>query len=204
MSSRNIGQKLKRELTTLKFSLAIQADKLYRKPHIPLLEENNVRRGFFDEEQVTHVVAHLPDPLDGIVRFAFITGWRIPSEVLPLEWRHVDFNVGQVRLDAGTTTNGEGRVIPMTRELRQLLEERRRAADELKRTRGLMVPHVFFRMVANRREGEKSPRKVTAFNKAWGEHVRRPDAPAVSRTTCDGVRCETLCGLASLSGLGCR
>ena len=41
--------------------------------------------------------------------FAYITGWRIPSEVLPLEWRNVDLEAGEVRLDAHTTKNGEGR-----------------------------------------------------------------------------------------------
>jgi integrase len=39
------------------------------------------------------------------VRFAFITGWRIPSEVLTLEWRQVDFNAKQMRLDPGTPKN---------------------------------------------------------------------------------------------------
>jgi hypothetical protein len=34
-------------------------------------------------------------------------------------------------------------------------------------SRGLIVPWVFYRMVANERRGPKFPRKVTAFNKAW-------------------------------------
>ena len=64
----------------------------------------------------------LPSSIQPIVRFAAITGWRIASEVLPLEWRHVDFEAGDVRLDAGTTKNGEGRVFAMTRRVRRLLE----------------------------------------------------------------------------------
>ena len=53
-----------------------------------------------------------------MIEFAYITGWRIAIEVLPLEWRQVDFAAGEVRLDAGTTKNGDGRVFPMTAELR--------------------------------------------------------------------------------------
>jgi hypothetical protein len=37
------------------------------------------------------------------VTFAFITGWRIRSEVLPLEWRQVDFAAGEIRLDPENT-----------------------------------------------------------------------------------------------------
>ncbi len=131
---------INRELTILKraFSLAIQAGKLYHKPHIPLLKEDNVRRGFFDDPQIDSVIQHLPEPLDDVIRFAFITGWRIPSEVLTLEWRQVDFAGGEVRLDPGTTKNSEGRVFPMTQELRSLLERRQRGVAELKRTRALL------------------------------------------------------------------
>lgn len=119
----------------------------------------------------------MPDPLGDVVTFAFITGWRIPSEVLTLEWRQVDFAAGQVRLDPGTTKNNEGRVFQMTWELRQLLQARKDAVDELKRTRGLIVRQVFYRMVANERGGDKFPRKVTAFNKAWATACLRAACP---------------------------
>jgi integrase len=39
-------------------------------------------------------------------------GWRIPSEVLALQWRQVDFEGAEVRLDPGTAKNNEGRVFP--------------------------------------------------------------------------------------------
>jgi hypothetical protein len=87
--------------------------------------------------------------------------------VLRLEWRNIDFVAGEVRLDAHTTKNGEGRVFPFTPELRELLAQQQRHALALKRTRGLIVPWVFFRMVANKRRGEKYPRPIRAFHKAW-------------------------------------
>ncbi|MFN2447409.1 MAG: hypothetical protein ABR606_17715, partial [Vicinamibacterales bacterium] len=87
---------INRELTALKrmFNLAIQAGKLIQKPHIPFLKEHNVRVGFFERDQFLAVLAHLPEPVRPAATFAHITGWRIDSEVLPLEWRQVDFGAG--------------------------------------------------------------------------------------------------------------
>jgi hypothetical protein len=78
---------INRELTILKrmFSLAIQAGKLLHKPHIPLLRENNTRTGFFELDQFTSVCDRLPTAIRPVFEFAYITGWRIPSEVLPLQ-----------------------------------------------------------------------------------------------------------------------
>jgi integrase len=159
---------INRELTILKriFSLAIQAGKLLHKPHIPLLREDNTRTGFFELEQFTSLMAHLPAPLCPVIEFAYVTGWRIASEVLPLEWRHVDFKGGEVRLDAGTTKNREGRVFPLTDDLRALLEAQHAEHVRLKRT-GQIVPYVFVRMVAKGRGGPLEARRIVAFNKAW-------------------------------------
>jgi integrase len=91
-----------------------------------MLKENNVRTGFVEREAFENVCRHLPAPLAAVMRFAYVTGWRIDREVLPLEWRQVDVTerlrptqelAGTVRLDAGTTKNDEGRVFPFTRGL---------------------------------------------------------------------------------------
>jgi integrase len=160
---------INRELTVLKraFNLAVQAGKLLHKPHIPMLREAPARQGFFEPEQFMAVQRHLPAELRPVVEFAYITGWRVPCEVLPLEWRNVDFAGGEVRLDAGTTKNGEGRVFPMTDDLRALLEERRRASKAAQETCGTIIAHVFFRMVAKGRGGTKRPVPVRAIQKAW-------------------------------------
>jgi integrase len=78
------------------------------------------------------------------VTFAYVTGWRINSEVLPLQWRQVDLRVGEVRLDPGATKNRDGRVFYLTTELHQLLKEQRVAADEIQRQKKMIVRHVFF------------------------------------------------------------
>ena len=53
--------------------------------------------------EATETAAHARQragELANVVRFAFATGWRTTSEVLPLEWRHVDWHGRCVRLDA--------------------------------------------------------------------------------------------------------
>jgi integrase len=92
------------------------------RPHIEQLPENNTRTGFFEREQYETVVEHLDEWLRPVVRFAYITGWRMKDEVLGLEWRQVDMKAGGVRLEPGTTKNKDGRTFPFTAGLRALLE----------------------------------------------------------------------------------
>lgn len=77
--------------------------------------------------------------------------------MLPLRWRHVDFTAGTVRLDPGTTKNGEGRVFPMTAELRALLETQRTHTDAVQRECGRIIPWVFHR----------HRRQILVFEKTW-------------------------------------
>jgi len=83
-----------------------------------MLKERNTRTGFLERAQIDRICAALEateaaddgrktaGELENIVRFAYATGWRTASEVLPLEWRHVDLAGRSVRLDPGST-NGE-------------------------------------------------------------------------------------------------
>lgn len=56
---------INRELAILKraFSLGVRAGKILSKPYIAALKENNVRTGFFEEDQFQAVVRHLFLPL---------------------------------------------------------------------------------------------------------------------------------------------
>ena len=158
-----------RELAILKraFVLAIQAGKLVTRPYIPMLAEDNVRKGFFEHTQFEAVRSHLPDALRPLITFAYITGWRILSEVLPLQWRHVDFKGGKVRLDLGTTKNRDGRVFPLTAELRALLEAQRELTRELERERGIICPWAFHR------EG----RRIRDFRTVWTAACEKAGCP---------------------------
>ena len=81
-----------------------------------------------------------------LLRFAYVTGWRIPSEVQTLQWRQVDFEAGEVRLNPGTTKNQQGRTFSMVHdELRELLHHQRTVTDRLQHTTGTICPWVFHR-----------------------------------------------------------
>jgi integrase len=79
---------------------------LIARPFLPMLQESDPRAGFFEPAQLDAVVSHLPAPLRPMIRFASLTGWRIPSEVLLLQWRHIDFTGDAIVLDPGSTRTG--------------------------------------------------------------------------------------------------
>jgi integrase len=159
---------INRELAALRrsFTLAIETGKLFSRPHIPMLRERNVRTGFFEREQFESVRRHLPEPIQAVISFAYITGWRIRSEVLPLQWRNVDFEAGRVMLDAGTTKNDQARTFPFTSDLRVLLEEQKAKADELKQ-KGTICPWVF------NRDGLR----IKTFRRSWKTACRLAGVP---------------------------
>lgn len=169
---------INRELQTLKriFSLAIDSGRIATKPKITMLREAPARAGFFEREQYESVMGHLPAEIQPIIAFAYITGWRIASEVLPLEWRQVDFDAGEVRLDVGTTKNGEGRVFPMTADLRAVLKAQHAEHERLKKANHI-CRFVFFREVAEERGGEKKPQRIVSFNKVWKVACRLAGCP---------------------------
>ncbi len=136
------------ELSILRrsFTLAVQAGRLLHKPHIPMLKAGAARAGFFERDAFEAMRAHLPQPLQAVVTFAYCTGWRVPSEVLTLEWRQVDRKAGTVRLDAGRTKNGEPRVFPYRGlpELEAVIERQWQIRQALQE-QGTIVAHVFHR-----------------------------------------------------------
>ncbi len=119
---------INRELAHLKraFTLAIRARALGAKPHIPMLDEQNARSGFFERADLDRLCAALPPPLRPVMIFAYYTGWRIKAEILPLEWSRVDDEV--VRLEPNTTKNRKGREFPYTHvaELKRLMAAQRK------------------------------------------------------------------------------
>jgi len=160
---------INRELTAFRrmFNLALQAEKIRHKPHVPHLEEDNVRQGFFEEEAFQSVLHHFPEEVRPVATFAYITGWRIPSEVLPLPWPQVDFRGGVVRLEPGTTKNREGRTFPMFPELRAVLEAQRAYTDTVQREQGCIIPWVFHR----------HGKPIRSFRRSWRTACRLAGQP---------------------------
>jgi integrase len=131
-----------------------------------MLPEDNARQGFFEHEDFEAFVQHLPEPVNDIARFAYVTGWR-RGEVVPLKWEDVDRTAREVRLR--TSKNGEGRLLPLDDELWGLIE-RRWAARKVKREDGTeeTSAHVFHR----------AGRPVVDFRKAWETALEESKVPA--------------------------
>ncbi len=160
-----------RELAALKrmFSIAVKSERLQRMPYIEMLTENNARRGFFEREQFEAVRAHLPVYAKPPATFAYLTGWRLKSEILTLQWRQVDFKAGVVTLDVGSTKNRDGRTFPMVPELHALLEAQRAATETLQKKIGSIIPWVFHRT--------KRGRPLKGFTKSWRIACRAAGLP---------------------------
>ena len=47
---------------------------------------------------------------------------------------------GEVRFDAGTTKNDDGRVLSFTKELRRVLEDQQKVAEKLQKENGTICP----------------------------------------------------------------
>ncbi len=150
------------------FSLALRAGKVASRPDFPMLHVDNARQGFFEREHLEAVLKFLPGYLHPVIRTAFITGWRIHSELLTRQWRHVDFNHGWLRLDPGESKNREGREFPFTPELRSILEAQREYVRNLELAHNRLIAHVFVRP-------DGSP--IRDFRAAWSSACTRAGLP---------------------------
>lgn len=174
---------INREVSLLQraFTLAFEDDKLPHVPHFPSLDESKPRPGFLERHEVERLCKHLPAWLSPVVWFAFWTGWRI-GEIRGLEWRQIHFEAGEIRID--DSKNEDGRVFPMTAELRKLLEAIKPASP----TKGpqairvdtvrpgepvtTVTPKVFLRRL---KSGKTLP--LGDFDKRWARALHKADLP---------------------------
>jgi len=142
---------INRELSALRrmFTLAVQDEYLRHAPHVPKLQENNARQGFVDHEAFMALRANLPRYLRDPITFLYLSGWRV-GEMRGLEWRDVDLHGGVVRLRAEISKNKDGRLLPLSAELLEIIERSHRT----RRPDCSLVFH---------RDGES----VGDFRKAW-------------------------------------
>lgn len=100
---------INRELETLSkmLRLAYKNGKLTRLPFVEKLAEAPPRAGFVTREQFDTVRKRLPDELRAAMTVAYTFGWR-KREVLDLKKHQYNSQDGTLRLDPGTTKNGDG------------------------------------------------------------------------------------------------
>jgi len=147
---------INRELSALKRIFRLGAlctpPKVAQIPYIPMLKEENVRKGFFEHEEFLRLKSALPQYLRPLVTFAYYTGWRL-GEITNLTWNKVDLKQGTIRLDFGETKNKEARTIYMNEELFKEMKA-------LHSQRRLGCPYVFHR------NGNKIKRFTRTWNRA--------------------------------------
>jgi integrase len=157
------------ELATIRraFRLAVRGGELVHMPHVPMLTLNNARKGFFERHELDVILKHLPDYLHAPLTFAYITGWRLKSEILPLTADRVDLVNGIIRLDPGTTKNDDGRTFYATAELKKLLTAQLDSLAALKQA-GTISPYVFH-------HSDGTP--IKSMKKAWTKACEAANLP---------------------------
>ena len=142
-----------RELAALKrmlnFGRQSTPPKVRVVPYIPMLKENNVRSGFVEDEAFSRLTAEASELwLRTFLELAYSYGWR-RAELLGLRVRQVDLRSRTIRLDVGSTKNGEGREVAMTAKVEELLRlaTEKKGAEDFVLTRARGKPVKDFRKV---------------------------------------------------------
>jgi integrase len=163
LAERAANASINRELSALKRMLNLGAQQtpplVGRVPYIPMLRENNVRKGFFEHKDFMALRSALPYYLQSFVTFAYKFGWR-DSEIRYLKWKQVDIRNGIVRLEAGQTKNDEGRTVYLDDELRSIF----RFLWERHKRSGRINPYVF--------PGRDGKGLIKDFRTAWNNACR--------------------------------
>ena len=158
---------INRELAALKRAFRLAGKKVGMPPRIRMLRENNARKGFFEPEQFKAVLQHLPEDLKPVFEVAYITGWRVSSELLTRKWQHVDLAANWLRLDPGESKNSEGRMFPLTPELRDVLSQQLAKTRQLEKATERVIPWVFHR----------NGKPIKDYYGAWDEACRLAGLP---------------------------
>jgi integrase len=110
------------------------------------------------------------------LQVAVAYGWRV-QEILGLERPQLDLEAGTLRLDPGTTKNGEGREVYLTPELGRLLGEQLERVRTIERKTGRIIPYLFPYLSGRKRVGTRR----RDFRKAWAKACDKAGCPGMLR-----------------------
>lgn len=147
-----------RELQILKhmLRLGVRSRKVREVPYVPMLEESNIRQGFFEHDEYLAMMDALPSHCKPILAFGYWTGWRI-GEILKLTWDRIDLHQPIIRLHPTDTKNKTARELYLTGELLDTVRD-------LHSKRQLGCPFVF--------HVNGDPIRYIHFNRAWDAACR--------------------------------
>jgi integrase len=130
-------------------SLAVELKKLSWRPKFKLLDGERVRQGFLEHGDFVTLLENLPNYLEPLVEFLYLSGWR-KGAACNLEWRDIDLEGRAARLRIESSKNKEPWILPLAGRLWEIIQDR---LSE----RRLDCPYVF----------HWDGRKVGDFKKAW-------------------------------------
>jgi len=163
-----MGGTINRELSLLKKMLRLgqrtEPPKVVTIPHFEKLAESAARQGFLSDKLYDALARECGTEglwLRGMFVLSSSFGWR-KGEVLNLRVDQLDFPNRTIRLDVGTTKNGDARLVRMTGEVHQVLAAcaSNKNADD----------YVFTR---------NNNRRVRDFRKAWEKACARAGRPGL-------------------------
>ena len=134
----NASVNRERSLLHRAFSVALEFKEIDRIPPFPpAFKEDNIRRGFFDDEMYQRMRATLPPSKRPILDFGYYSLCR-KAEIETLEWPQVDLIGRTARLEPGTTKGDrlsggdgpQGRTIPLRKHLYEILLMQRQIRDQ--------------------------------------------------------------------------
>jgi integrase len=127
----------------------------------------NVRKGFLERRELQAIVDLLPEDLKAVFQVAYISGWRVKSELLTRQRSHVDLVHGWLRLEPGESKNEEGRQFPVTPELREVLVRQLERTRDIEKATGQVIPWLFHR----------NGKPIKSFRRAWQTACTRAGVP---------------------------
>jgi integrase len=155
---------INRELSALRRILNLGAKqtppKVNRVPYIPMLKENNIRKGFFEHAGFLALKEALPEYLKPFVTFGYKVGWR-DKEIASLQWSNIDLQNGIVTLKPGETKNDEARTVYLDDELKGMFLKQ----WETRKRNGKLIPYVF--------PNEGMSGMIVNFRRAWNSACRK-------------------------------
>jgi integrase len=109
-------------------------------------------------------------------RIAYTFGWRMQSETLTLERRHVSLDaangMGTLSLDPGATKNDDARVVVLTPALRDALRAEVERLDTFQRASGIITPYLFIHTT-----GVLRGKRIKDFARVWRSARRKAGVP---------------------------
>jgi len=150
------NQTINHSLAALRHMLRVakRDGKVREIPYIPMLKPAPPRKGLLSHKKYPELLKSLPDYLQPVLALAYHTGMR-RAEISNLKWSDVNFIERVIRLNAGETKNDSAREIPITDELKALLENQFVKRDP-------RCPFVCFRL-----DPRRNVLPIGDFRKVW-------------------------------------